>query len=310
MAPLANPPASDSRPLRDAIARRNLWNARGVSSRGSDASSSMSWRYGSDEVDAKYLPGSIYKSANEEQRRSQYLRDLASSSCASAGAGDAAMGDTVVIDENKEPTPAPLAPRDEVLRPRRNPPYSSSTYLRSGSHFVGTQQSGRSTYEVHVELKHVDMRESFVCGYLHIQGLTEDHPTLTTYFEGQIIGPKYSFLTRRSDWGATEKTDVAHWARFPSWRPLAGEAKRPDYCHNDFDQRDHIYMRWKECFLVPDHKIRNINGASFAGFYYICFSQLNGAISGLYYHASSEKYQQLELRHTPDKGSYYSYEFR
>ena len=28
-------------------------------------------------------------------------------------------------------------------------------------------------------------------------------------------------------------------------------------------------MRWKERFLVPDHRVSQINGASFAGFYYI-----------------------------------------
>ncbi|KAK9492992.1 vacuolar import and degradation protein-domain-containing protein [Lipomyces doorenjongii] len=215
-------------------------------------------------------------------------------------------GPTIV----SSPLPLPLESASDPIHTRRAVAASSSSFLRSGSKFMGTQQSGRSTYEVHVELKHVDMAESFICGYLHIQGLTEDHPTLTTYFEGQMIGPKYSFITRRRDWGASEKTDIAHWARFPSWRPLAKQAKRPDYCHVNFEQRDHIFMRWKECFLVPDHRVRDINGASFAGFYYICFNQLTGSISGLYFHQSSEKYQQLELSHVSDHGNYYSYEFR
>ncbi|KAK9363621.1 vacuolar import and degradation protein-domain-containing protein [Lipomyces starkeyi] len=215
-------------------------------------------------------------------------------------------GPTIV----SSPMPLPLESASDPIHTRRAVATSSSSFLRSGSKFMGTQQSGRSTYEVHVELKHVDMAESFICGYLHIQGLTEDHPTLTTYFEGQMIGPKYSFITRRRDWGASEKTDIAHWARFPSWRPLAKQAKRPDYCHVNFEQRDHIFMRWKECFLVPDHRVRDINGASFAGFYYICFNQLTGSISGLYFHQSSEKYQQLELSHVSDHGNYYSYEFR
>ncbi|KAK9476199.1 vacuolar import and degradation protein-domain-containing protein [Lipomyces japonicus] len=207
-------------------------------------------------------------------------------------------------------TPTPLEPASDLVHHNRVLTTSESSFLRSGSKFIGTQQSGRSTYEVHVELKHVSMAESFVCGHLHIQGLTEDHPTLTTYFEGQMIGPKYSFITRRRDWGASEKVDIAHWARFPSWRPLAKQAKRQDYCHTNFDQRDHIFMRWKECFLVPDHRVRDINGASFAGFYYICFNQMTGSISGLYYHESSEKYQQLELSHINDHGNYYAYEFR
>ncbi|KAG5952097.1 hypothetical protein E4U53_001618 [Claviceps sorghi] len=56
-------------------------------------------------------------------------------------------------------------------------PSAPSSYLRPGSRFYGTQQSERQVYEVQVELKNVNMAESFLCGYLRIQGLTEDHPT-------------------------------------------------------------------------------------------------------------------------------------
>ena len=48
-------------------------------------------------------------------------------------------------------------------------------------------------------------------------------------------------------------------------------------------------MRWKEYFLVPDHRVREITGASFEGFYYICFNQVAGKVSGIYFHAKSEK---------------------
>lgn len=121
-------------------------------------------------------------------------------------------------------------------------------------------------------------------------GLTEDHPTLTTFFEGEIIGTKHTFKTRNEAWGATEKTDMHHWARFPAWRPLAKQAKRPDFTYRNFAQREHIFMRWKEYFLVPDHRVRTISGASFEGFYYICFNQVEGTVTGIYFHAKSEKY--------------------
>jgi hypothetical protein len=52
-------------------------------------------------------------------------------------------------------------------------PSSPSSFLRPGSKFHGTQQSERQVYEVQVEIKHVDMRESFLCGYLRIQGSME-----------------------------------------------------------------------------------------------------------------------------------------
>lgn len=69
-------------------------------------------------------------------------------------------------------------------------------------------------------------------------------------------------------------------------------------------------MRWKEYFLVPDHRVKSISGASFEGFYYICFDQRKGSVSGIYFHAKSEKYQQLELLHVDDGGCVGAVEFR
>lgn len=122
-------------------------------------------------------------------------------------------------------------------------------------------------------------------------GLTEDHPTLTTYFEGEIIGPKYSFITKHEAWGANDKTDLTHWSKFSAFRPLAKAVTKgtAGAIIKDVAQREHIFMRWKEHFLVPDHRVRTINGASFEGFYYICFNQIRGDITGIYFHSKSEK---------------------
>jgi hypothetical protein len=49
-------------------------------------------------------------------------------------------------------------------------PNTSSSLLRPGSRFKGSQTSDRQQYEVEVEIKHVDMRESFMCGYPKIKG--------------------------------------------------------------------------------------------------------------------------------------------
>ncbi|KAI9844225.1 MAG: hypothetical protein M1837_005731 [Sclerophora amabilis] len=181
-----------------------------------------------------------------------------------------------------------LSTKNDFSRIRLSSTFSSS-FLRTGSKFHGTQRSDRQVYDVQVELKHVDISQSFVCGYLRIQGLTEDHPTLTTYFEGEIIGDKYSFQTKHPEWGSNDKVDMQHWARFNAWRPLAKSAKRPDFSYKNFAQKEFMFMRWKEYFLVPDHRVRTISGASFEGFYYICFNQVKGVVSGIYFHAKSEK---------------------
>jgi glucose-induced degradation protein 4 len=150
------------------------------------------------------------------------------------------------------------------------------------------------------------MRESFLCGYLRIQGwshsayillrilnwkpgLTADHPTLTTYFEGEIIGDHYGFITKHDDWGANVKVDLSHWAKFNAFRPYQKHARKGPVNINDAGQRENIFMRWKEHFLVPDHRVRTISGASFEGFYYICFNQVKGEVSGIYFHSKSEK---------------------
>ncbi|KAK2056952.1 vacuolar import and degradation protein [Colletotrichum caudatum] len=212
-------------------------------------------------------------------------------------------------------------------------PSTASSFLRSGSKFHGTQQSERQVYDVQVEIKHVDLRESFLCGYLRIQGegrlasppvvspfaklcvcahagLTEDHPTLTTYFEGEIIGTKYSFITNHETWGATDKIDLNHWAKFNAFRPFQKQARKGPVVIRDVAQRENIFMRWKEHFLVPDHRVRTISGASFEGFYYICFNQVKGEVSGIYFHSKSEKFQQLELKHVEDRGCFGAMEFR
>ncbi|KAH6856375.1 vacuolar import and degradation protein-domain-containing protein [Chaetomium sp. MPI-CAGE-AT-0009] len=165
-----------------------------------------------------------------------------------------------------------------------------SLYLQPGSRFVGTQQSKRQRYEVEVEIKHVDMRESFMCGHLTIQGLADDHPTLTTYFEGEIIGSKYGFVTQHQEWGASEKIDFSHWNKFTAFRPYQKQMRKGvQTLIKDVDQKENIFMRWKEHFLVPDHRIRTIRNASFEGFYYVCFNQAKGEISGIYFHRKSEK---------------------
>ncbi|KAI0818624.1 vacuolar import and degradation protein-domain-containing protein [Irpex lacteus] len=139
--------------------------------------------------------------------------------------------------------------------------------LYPGATFQGTQKSGRNSYDVNVTIVDVDFASSHLCGYLRIRGLTDDWPELTTYFDAEIIGSRYGFLTR--NWGATEQEDMVHWARFPAFRHVRHELKKPHLTMKDAD-RGAVFMRWKEKFLVPDHRVQDISGASFAGFYYVC----------------------------------------
>ena len=75
------------------------------------------------------------------------------------------------------------------------------------------------------------------------------------------MGSRHGFLTR--NWGATEQEDMVHWSRFPAFRHVKNKLKGP---HLTMDgDCGAVFMRWKERFLVPDHRVQDINGASFAG---------------------------------------------
>lgn len=158
----------------------------------------------------------------------------------------------------------------------RHPPKSRGC-LYPGATFNGTQKSGRNSYDVTVRIVNVDLEASHLCGYLNIRGLTEDWPELTTYFDAEIIGDRYGFVTGK--WGATEADDLKHWARFAPFRPLRSALSKPGL-RFDHLNKGFVFMRWKEKFLVPDHRVRDINGASFAGFYYVCVELGEGAKEG------------------------------
>lgn len=220
-------------------------------------------------------------------------------------------------------TRAEPSPRSDITRLRVN--RTGRNCLYPGSTFQGVQKSGRSDYDVTVTILDVDLATSFLCGYLEIRGLTEDWPELTTYFDAEIIGAQYSFLTR--GWGATHEDDLQHWAQFPAFssKEIQNDLQFPRYTLRDEmgrRQRSCLFMRWKERFLVPDHRVKDINGASFAGFYYICLDfepsalsdaasdtgppkgdlePISASMSGFYFHNSSERYQQLSLHHVPDE---------
>lgn len=69
--------------------------------------------------------------------------------------------------------------------------------LRPGITFEGFQQSKDNKYQVNVQVKDVSLSEYVFTGYLTIENLTANYPSLTTFFEAEIIGRKYGFLTRK-----------------------------------------------------------------------------------------------------------------
>lgn len=116
----------------------------------------------------------------------------------------------------------------------------------------------------------INLGKAVMCGYLKISGLTDEFPVLTTYFEAEIVGKHHAFVTDK--WDADEHTDRDHWSKFPAFSRHASNMKAA-HMSIDPSTSDFIFMRWKEHFLVPDHRIVSIPGASFAGFYYCVYER-------------------------------------
>ncbi|EPX72593.1 Vid24 family cytoplasmic vesicle protein [Schizosaccharomyces octosporus yFS286] len=177
-----------------------------------------------------------------------------------------------------------------------------SSFLRNGAQFHGIQKSdGNKTFDVSVTVLHVNMEQSMLCGFFKISGLSGNNSSLTTYFEAEIIGDKFGFLTKWPEWGASESTDYKHWKRLGAFQYAKRKVPLRRIKPYDPWKKGTIYMRWKELAMldkVNDFQFRSRNSSSdvsFEGFYYIAFSQRTGRISGYYYHYKFDHFQYLEL---------------
>ena len=71
---------------------------------------------------------------------------------------------------------------------------------------------------------------------------------LTTFFEGEIIGDKHPFLTRK--WDASEEVDRKHWGRFPAFQKFAKSFNSDDFECKGMKKMDCVFMRWKVSELL------------------------------------------------------------
>nr|VZI45448.1 unnamed protein product [Spirometra erinaceieuropaei] len=183
------------------------------------------------------------------------------------------------------------------LGPACPPSAAFSSCLHPGARFVGSQLSKGKKYNVEAVIQTTNLPEKTFYGLLTIEHLAEEVPNSTTFFEAEIISRKFPFITGK--WDATVEIDRSHW------NELNVPSKFPDYYKDSFDYSaletaDHVFMRWKEKFLVPDSTNSSASEhISFSGFYYVCLRKTSGVLTGYYYQGTSERFQLLELNYVP-----------
>ncbi|TPP61734.1 Vacuolar import degradation protein Vid24 [Fasciola gigantica] len=181
------------------------------------------------------------------------------------------------------------------LFPEELPHTTITSCLHDGAVFKGTQRSKSKEYDVEVTIQSVDYSRKTLYGYIKMDNLIISYGSLTTYFEGEIISRLYPFVTGK--WGATVETDIAHWEKIAGGTPL-GSFHSDNFNYSSLENSGTVFMRWKEKFALP--RVKEVDGASYAGFYYIGFNKWSGEIFGYYYHLDCEKFQSLQLTYKPE----------
>lgn len=104
---------------------------------------------------------------------------------------------TDVLERLNGPNDDATATKNKLLDliPKRLPLHMET--LMPGNQYQGLQISQSHRYHVTVKFQDVDINESYLSGYLTIEGLTDEYPSLTTFFEAEIIGKQHRFQTRK-----------------------------------------------------------------------------------------------------------------
>lgn len=165
--------------------------------------------------------------------------------------------------------------------------------IENGAKYTGEQSTTYGSFKIDMKINTFCLDTAFLTGEFCIHDLTPYHSLLNTYFEGHLIGTHYSFLE--------SKNDLDHWIKFSKF----DERYITNTGLYDIYRSDHLYIKIKEQFLLPDPKITRIKGASIEGSYYCCYYKNLDCFAGFY--ACGDKHihatQQIILARTKERMS-------
>lgn len=130
-----------------------------------------------------------------------------------------------------------------IAAPERRPTYPGRHFQRLGPHIGDT---------TNVTIETWDFGNWFVSGYFH----GWNGQQTSTYFVGEIIGPRYQFLSRRNNWNEE-----------PLWDQMTSFVENTHDC---------IFMRWRTMYTIPEPS----GGlASNQTCYYVCMRSCDGKMN-------------------------------
>lgn len=128
-------------------------------------------------------------------------------------------------------------------------------------------------YDLWFIKQHIDRTNDLIYGFMTEK--IRDSPSKVTYFEGEIIGEKHPFLTRK--WRTNAETDKRHWLKFDCFCKYVSDFSSEEFDYTCLQASDQVFMRWKET-----QSIDNL-GEVAPGFYYVCLTKSSGNCEGMYY---------------------------
>ena len=197
-------------------------------------------------------------------------------------------------EENEVDARLPLPSNAPLLS--QPPPCS---WLRPGQEFFGMQNvthwsPGKGErWKVAVTLHKCDFARGVLCGTMTAKNVPEATTPVVTFFTGEIVdNMNWSFYTSHTDWAALAETDISHWNRFLSFKPMKKDVISLGGRAAGLADCGAVFMRWKEQFFLAGGECR----LTIAGFYYVALDRAAGTIEAIYYDPASSPDQRLCLQ--------------
>jgi len=181
--------------------------------------------------------------------------------------------------------------------PMSQPP--PSWFLKPGQIFTGWQHVTHwppckpEKWSVTVTIDSCNFATGEVLGSMFAYDVPGSEGLVTTYFEGEIIdNVNHTFY---SDPDASDRacvTEIRHWLRFPSFRPMRSSIVIEDGRTPALVSSQKVFMRWKEKFFITGGDCR----LTIEGLYYVTLDRKTGDIDAYYFDPNSAPEQKLLLK--------------
>lgn len=154
--------------------------------------------------------------------------------------------------------------------------------LKRGTKYTGRQTTIVGSFKIDMKVNVFSLSQGYICGTLTIHNLTSEYKLLITHFEGVLMSAKN--ISKAAD-------EFKQWSKFSKWK----KDFENQLLFNDSLNSECLYFKIKEEFLLPNHKLTRLHGASIDGHYYCCYFKKSDSFGGFYQASGSFKHSAQRI---------------